>query len=188
MPMRTRTRSSVAPTVRATHEPNEKPAVHSSVSGYRAAIDVERRAEVGDLARPFVPRAFAAADAAEVEAEHRAPDPRQCLRRPIHRLRVHRPAFDGQRMAEDHCGAHRLARRQHRGLEQRLESAGGPLNLANGLVCHQTAILLVAGRAMSGYREAKSAIRFANSAGRVIVPMCPVRSRTASSAPGMRSR
>ena len=82
-------------------------------------------------------------------------------------------------MAEDHCGAYRLARRQHRGFQQRLQSAGGPLNLANGLVCHQTAIFLVAAGAMFGYREAKSAIRLANSTGRVIVPMCPVRSRTA---------
>ena len=58
-------------------------------------------------------------------------------------------------MREDHGGAHGLAGRQDRGLQQRLEPAGGALNLANGLVCHQTAILVV-GLAMSGCRDANS--------------------------------
>ena len=57
--------------------------------------EVERRAEVVHLAAALVERAGARADAAEVEAQHRAADPRQRLRRLIHRLRVHRAAVLG---------------------------------------------------------------------------------------------
>src|SRR5437016_4431445 len=35
MPINEQTRSSSAPTVRATYEPNENPAAHSSIPGYR---------------------------------------------------------------------------------------------------------------------------------------------------------
>ena len=64
-------------------------------------------AEVVLLAAPVVERAGAAADAAEVEAQHRAADARQRLGGLIHHLGVHRAAVLRMRMRE-HDGRARL--------------------------------------------------------------------------------
>src|SRR6185503_16495920 len=150
--------------------------------------DVQCGAEVLEFAGTFVPGAFAAADTAKVEAQHGASDLRQRLCRPEHGLRVHRPALDGEWMAEDHGCAERLARRQHRWLGQGLEASGRPIDLAHPVVRHQPTILALRSVSGSSWRATNPWTTRANSPGRVTVPMWPVRGSQARSAPGIRFR
>ena len=64
--------------------------------------EIDRGSKVIDFAAPFVPRARASTNAAEVEAQHRTPDSRQRLCPLKHHLCMHRPALRRQRVREDH--------------------------------------------------------------------------------------
>ena len=142
MPMSVETRGSSAPTVSAIHAPNDMPAGPERRAGIARGHEVERRAEVVHLAGAFVEGARARADAAEVEAQHRAADARQRLRRLIHHLGVHRPAVLRMRMRRGRrrrgCRRRARARRRpsrvdaadrRRLVEQRFEAAGRSLDL-----------------------------------------------------------
>src|SRR4029453_2620734 len=103
--------------------------------------EVERGAVVVHLAGPAIVRPGAAADAAEVEPQHRDADPRERLRRLIHDLRMHRPAVERVRMAGGGGGGG-LADRK---IEQRLERPGRAGDLTQRLYDrHRFAISLSA--------------------------------------------
>ncbi len=90
---------------------------------------VERGAEVRHLSLALVERAGAAADAAEVEAEHRAADPGQPLGSLVDGFRVHRSAELRVRMGEHDGGPGRGVLRE-RLLDQGLETSGGAGQIA----------------------------------------------------------
>ena len=80
--------------------------------------EIDGGAVVVDLAAPFVPRAGAAADAAEVEAQHGAADAGQRLGRLKHDLGVHRAALRRQRMSEHDGGPGRSLGQIHQDFER----------------------------------------------------------------------
>ena len=147
---------------------------------------VESGAIIVLFAGTVAERSLAGAGAAEVDAQHRAADPAQRLRRLIDDLGVHRAALRGQRVREhdrraqaagvsladaavvaDGPGRRRL-------FEQRFEPAGrsGELTRRHG-----------DGLRVNARRRAS-----ANASGRVIDPRCPVRSSTAARAFGISRR
>ena len=95
------TRGSAAAAVSATHEPNDMPAAQSGAPGYRSLMKSSAALKSSCSPTPCVERAGAQSDAAEVEAQHGAADPRQRFGRLVHDLRVHRPAIQRVRMRED---------------------------------------------------------------------------------------
>ena len=101
MPTSVVTRVSSAPTVIATHEPNDTPAAQSGTPGNLRRHEVEAGAEVGQLALAPGELAVAHADAAEIESQHRASQPAERLGRLEHDLRVHRPAVLRVRVRQD---------------------------------------------------------------------------------------
>ena len=149
--------------------------------------EIQRRAEIVELARSVVERSRARAGAAKVESQHRAADPAERLGRLIHDLRVHRAAVLRVRMREDNGGAQAAGvsradeavgadrPRGRRLVEQRFEAPGRPLDLTKG---HQ-ATRPVGGdpcvgpgrtRMSAPTSFANSRINSANSRGRVIEP------------------
>mgnify|MGYP003694393859 CR=1 FL=1 len=105
MPMSVETRGSSAPTVSATHAPNDMPAAQSGAPGYCACMKSSAARKSSMLAGPVAELSRAGAGAAEVEAQHRAADPAERLRRLVDDLRVHRAAVLGLRVREDDRGA-----------------------------------------------------------------------------------
>ncbi len=175
MPSNSRTRSSVAPTVSATYRPEGKPRRPELGVWIELGHGVERGAIVGELTDAFVPHTFAGTYAAEVEPQHGTPETRKRFGPPIHRLRVHRPAFNGERMREDDRGAHGLLGFQHRGLDERFQPAGWSWNFAKDLIGHPEIATLRASRSrQSAARSTNSLTNDANASGRVMHPRCPV--------------
>ena len=136
----------------------------------RAARDSARAmkssagAKVVHLAAAVVERPGAAADAAEVEAQHGAADARQRLRRLIHRLGVHRAAVLRVRMREHDGRARRRRRARRAGLERRRRAAGGSRRA--GLEPHgRSRHLHAAGRARRGASDELARPAPANSSG-----------------------
>ena len=105
-----RTRASRAATRSATTAPNEKPPSTSGVPGNRRSSSRERGARVLLLAVAVVVDAFAAAHAAEVEAQHGEALLLERLRGTEHDLEVHHPAVQRVRVADDGRGHGRASR------------------------------------------------------------------------------
>src|SRR5436190_6536703 len=74
-------------------------------AGIASGHEIERRPHVVHFARSVAELAAAGAGAAKVEAQDRASDAAERLRRLVHRLGMHRPAVAGMRMREHDGGA-----------------------------------------------------------------------------------
>src|SRR5262249_14315468 len=145
----------------------------------RIARPHERQAgaKIIEFAAAIVPRAFARPDAAEVESQHGAADPRECLRGLIDDLRMHRAAVLRMRMRDDDSRStavgtssldesfvvHAAIRRRF--FEQSFETSGRAGDFAYARR-HATSV-----RAAGG---GNAAIASANVFACVIDPMCPV--------------
>src|SRR5262249_18885408 len=100
-------------------------------------------ATVVELSAPFVPRALARPDSAEIESQHGAADPDERLCRLVHDLGVHRAAVLGIRMREHDGGANAIgapaldesfcvdAALWRRFFEKRFETTGGTGDLTH---------------------------------------------------------
>ena len=111
------TRSSIAPTVRATQAPNENPAAQNLDARVARRHEIQRRPVVRHLTGAVVERAIARAHAAEVEAEHRR---RRCGRSPWRSGRRPCCASCRRRSAAD------ARARRPRGAARRDRRRGGP--------------------------------------------------------------
>ena len=89
--------------------------------------EIQRHAKVLHLTRAFIEASGAAADAAKIESQHRAPCARQSLRALKDRFGVHRAAVRRERMGKDDGGLRRAGRL----IEQRLEAAGRSFQIMN---------------------------------------------------------
>ena len=182
------TRGSSAPTVSATHAPNDMPAVHIGVSGYRSAMKSRAARKSSISPGSIAERARAGARAAKIEPQDGAANPRERFRRLIDDLRVHRAAVLGVRMREDDGRADRRRR-------GRVVSSPSALMPRPAAGSSSSASRRPAGPCSLTQRHPSCVVRCfrrsreratANASGRVITPRWPVRSSTTPRAPEMR--